>query len=207
MPRTRSRPKTEEMFQNAVLKLIADEGCGALGINAVAQLAGADKVLIYRYFGDFKGLLQRVAESRQWLPTADEVMQSLQGSQPDSFRLLRNIEDILVHHIRSDASTHQFVRWRRTKICPICERFTGEWRLLWKTLPARLSDKLSVEQRNLWAQACEMLALMIEAELCDEPVNRQCLEGIADRLEALEIEPRSKVSPVIVEDSLPTNLL
>ena len=61
MSPTRSRPKTEEKFQNAVLKLIADEGCGSLGINSVAQVAGADKVLIYRYFGDFKGLLQRVA--------------------------------------------------------------------------------------------------------------------------------------------------
>ena len=209
MPRTRSRPKTEEKFQDAVLKLIADEGCGGLGINSVAHRAGADKVLIYRYFGDFKGLLQRVAESRQWLPTASEVLQKLQGVSTHPLALLQEIESILVRHIRSDAATHQLVRWRRAGICPICEQFTKEWRVLWESLPAQLSANLSSAQGRLWAQACSLLALTIEAELCSEPVDSQCLAVIADSLEAVELEltDHVAVATTFVEESLPTNLL
>jgi AcrR family transcriptional regulator len=209
MPLTRSRPKTEEKFQNAILKLIADEGCGSLGINSVAQVAGADKVLIYRYFGNFKGLLQRVAESRKWLPTADEVMQSLPSSQLDSLSLLREIDRIIQHHIRSDASTHQLVRWRRTKVCPICEQFTDEWRALWQAIPSLLSEGLSSVQRALWAQACSLLSLTVEAELCGEAVKQESLAGIANLLEAaeLDVDVESRAQTRVEELRLPTNLL
>jgi AcrR family transcriptional regulator len=207
MPRTRSRPKTEEKFQNAVLKLVADEGCGALGINAVAQLAGADKVLIYRYFGDFNGLLQRVAESRQWLPTSEEVLQSLSEVEADGLSLLRKIERQLIQHIRADASTHQLIRWRRANICPICTKFTKEWRELWKTLPAEIAKQLPTDQRILWMQACALLALIIEADLCDESLDRRCLERLAYGLEAVPIKANSEGAFLSVEDSLPTNLL
>lgn len=206
MPRTRSRPKTEEKFQNALLTLIARQGCGDLGINAVAQEAGADKVLIYRYFGDFNGLLQTVAESRQWLPTADEVIQALPTGEFDALSTLRNIEEILLHHIRGDASTHQFARWRRAAICPICKKYSEEWRALWKQLPLRLTVELSHEQHELWAHSCSLLALIIEAELCDEAVSRNCLEQVTRDLEAINL--RSGTQDITaVEESLPTNLL
>lgn len=208
MPQTRSRPKTEEKFQNAVLQLVVNEGCGALGINAVAQLAGADKVLIYRYFGDFNGLILQVAESRTWLPTGNEVLNALPSSQFDPLAVLRSIEERLLDHIRADACTHQLIRWRRANICPICRQFTKEWRSLWKALPMLLSEQLGNEQRRLWAQACMLLALTIEADLCDEPVDRHCLEGIAAGLEDIALESvRGATAEYMVSDQLPTNLL
>ena len=207
MPLTRSRPKTEEKFLTAVLQLVAEQGCGALGINAVAQLAGADKVLIYRYFGDFSGLLTRVAESRPWLPTGIEVHNTLPSGSSEAARVLRQLKETIIHHIRADACTHQLVRWRRANICPICRRFSEEWRALWKTLPNLLSDGLDSGQRQLWAQACILLALMIEAELCDEPVDRACLERIATGLPALSIENNAGPAGFMVDDHLPTNLL
>ncbi|MGZ0655236.1 TetR/AcrR family transcriptional regulator [Coraliomargarita sp. W4R53] len=209
MPRTRSRPKTEQKFQDAVLKLVADEGCSALGINAVAQLAGADKVLIYRYFGDFNGLLELVAASRQWLPTGDEVLQSLSDGITEPLPLLRKIADTLTHHIRADTSTHQLVRWRRTKACPLCLKFTEEWRQLWQTLPALLTQKSGNAQRNQrkqWEHACALLALILEAELCDEAIDRHCLEHIADGLEDVQAPQHTQTS-ALIEESLPTNLL
>lgn len=208
MPRTRSRPKTEEKFQNAVLQLVADEGCGALGINAVAQLAGADKVLIYRYFGDFNGLLARVAESRPWLPTEIEVVNALPAGASAAERVLREIEATILHHVRADPGTHQLVRWRRANICPICHRFSEEWRTLWKALPSLLTKGLDHAQRQLWAQACALLSLVIEAELCNEPVDRPCLTQIAAGLEGLMIEPQGGIpDPYKDDDHLPTNLL
>jgi len=207
MPRTRSRPRTEEKFQHAVLKLVAEDGCGSLGINSVAKLAGADKVLIYRYFGDFNGLLQRVADSRQWLPSCGEMLEALSGNEEDGLSRLRRIERILSQHIRGDASTHQLVRWRRTNICPICETFSEEWHRLWQALPSAMSQTLATEQRTLWSQACALLALTIEADLCGEPVDRRCLENIARGLETGQIEASAESEPTIKDDSLPTNLL
>ncbi len=206
MPRTRSRLKTEEKFQNAVLELVARDGCGDLGINVVAQAAGADKVLIYRYFGDFKGLLQTVAESRQWLPTGEEVVQALPSSACDALTTLRKIEETLLRHIRGDACTQQLVRWRRAGICPLCSQFTQEWQKLWKTLPALLSTEFTSEQRRLWHHACALLALKTEAELCQEPVDWHCLDYIAAGLEAVRIE-QSTDRAFEAEESLPTNLL
>lgn len=207
MPRTRSRPKTEEKFQNAVLQLVAEEGCGALGINAVAQLAGADKVLIYRYFGDFTGLLARVAESRPWLPTGVEVHNTLPSGTSGPEGVLRHVKETIIRHIRADASTHQLVRWRRANICPICRRFSEEWRALWKTLPPMLSEGLDSGQRQLWTQACTLLALLIEAELCDEPVERACLEKVAAGLAAITVEADTGPVDYMADDHLPTNLL
>ncbi|MDQ8195032.1 TetR/AcrR family transcriptional regulator [Coraliomargarita sp. SDUM461004] len=206
MPRTRSRPKTEEKFQNAVLKLVAKEGCSALGINAVSQLAGADKVLIYRYFGDFNGLLQQVAESRQWLPNNQEVLQSLGENWSDPLSLLRRIATFLSQHIRNDASTHQLVRWRRSSACPLCRQFTEEWRELWRHLPAALSSKCNSQQRQAWKHACTLLALTIEAELCDETIDNQCLEHIAKDLQSLQ-DTNAQLRYTASEESLPTNLL
>jgi AcrR family transcriptional regulator len=207
MRRTRSRPKTEEKFQNAVLQLVAKEGCGALGINAVAQQAGADKVLIYRYFGDFNGLLARVAESRPWLPTSVEVYNTLPSGTSGPEGVLRHVKETIIRHIRADASTHQLVRWRRANICPICRRFSEEWRALWKTLPPMLSDGLDSGQRQLWKQACALLALIIEAELCDEPVERACLERVAAGLTAITVETNAGPVDFMADDHLPTNLL
>ena len=208
MPLTRSRPKTEEKFQNAVLQLVAEEGCGSLGINAVAQIAGADKVLIYRYFGDFEGLLKRVAESRPWLPTGAEVLRALPSGQSAAATTLRQIEATILHHVRADASTHQLVRWRRAGFCPICRNFSQEWRALWKALPSLLAGSLEYSQRQLWSRACSLLALIIEAELCDEPVDRHCLEQIAVGLDEITIESNTADEDSYAdEDHLPTNLL
>lgn len=206
MSRTRSRPKTEEKFQNAVLQLVADKGCGALGINAVAQLAGADKVLIYRYFNDFEGLLQQVAHSRSWLPTTEQVLETVHGRDGSTpLSLLQKIERTLLEHIRTDACLHQLVRWRRTDLCPLCRALTVDWHTLWKTIPQRLSQKLPYAEQALWSQACQLLALSIEAELCDEPIDSQCLAVIASYLPRIEIE--GEPEPAYIEDSLPTNLL
>lgn len=49
---------TIQRLKEAVRAIVAEEGVEALGVNAVAERAGVSKVLIYRYFGSFDGLLQ-----------------------------------------------------------------------------------------------------------------------------------------------------
>ena len=61
--RSRDRDRTEQAFINATIEVIQNQGFAAVGINAVAERAGASKVLIYRYFGGLEGLLRAVAET------------------------------------------------------------------------------------------------------------------------------------------------
>lgn len=71
---TRSRIQTRQKILNAVETLLLEQGYPAVGINAIARQAGCDKVLIYRYFGGFDGLLLAFAETTQLWWTVDEVM-------------------------------------------------------------------------------------------------------------------------------------
>ena len=54
---SRNKDETRQRILDAALTLAGTEGFAALGINAVARASGADKQLIYRYFGGLEGLL------------------------------------------------------------------------------------------------------------------------------------------------------
>ncbi len=71
--RTRDRRQTEERILAAVGQVLARDGFGAVGINAIAREAGVDKVLIYRYFGGLSELLQRWGASSRFWPRLEEL--------------------------------------------------------------------------------------------------------------------------------------
>ena len=70
----RSRLQTEQKILTAVETLLLEQGYPAVGVNSIARQAGCDKVLIYRYFGGFDGLLLAFAETTQLWWEVDEVM-------------------------------------------------------------------------------------------------------------------------------------
>ena len=74
MKAMRDRGATEERILAAVGEVLAREGFGALGINAIAREAGVDKVLIYRYFGGLPELLRQWGASGRFWPTVDELL-------------------------------------------------------------------------------------------------------------------------------------
>jgi len=63
----------------AVGTLLAREGFGALGVNAVAREAEVDKVLIYRYFGSMDQLLEAYGREGGFWPDRTEMEAALQG--------------------------------------------------------------------------------------------------------------------------------
>ena len=71
---TRSRIQTKQKILDAVETILLEQGYPAVGINAIARQAGCDKVLIYRYFGGFDGLLLAFAETTQLWWEVDDVM-------------------------------------------------------------------------------------------------------------------------------------
>ena len=54
----RNRQMTMERILRAMGDVMAERGTEKAGINAVAERAGVNKVLIYRYFGGWNGLLE-----------------------------------------------------------------------------------------------------------------------------------------------------
>jgi AcrR family transcriptional regulator len=72
--RQRDRAATEERILASVGVVLARDGFGALGVNAIAREAGVDKVLIYRYFGGLPELLQRWGSSGRFWPSVQELL-------------------------------------------------------------------------------------------------------------------------------------
>lgn len=75
--RPRDREKTGKAILDAVGRLILRDGLSGVGINAVAREAGADKVLIYRYFGDLDGLYRAYAEAGDFWWTVEDMLASV----------------------------------------------------------------------------------------------------------------------------------
>jgi len=87
----RDRPATEQAILDAFEVVL--ERDGVLGLGAVANEAGVNKVLIYRYFGDFPGLAKRWADESAIWPSALELI----GNDPEAFaKLAMNLPTVLL---------------------------------------------------------------------------------------------------------------
>lgn len=76
--KTRDRAATELRIVAAVGETLSRDGFASLGINAIAKLAGVDKVLIYRYFGGLPELLKAYGQSGTFWPRISDLL----GDQP-----------------------------------------------------------------------------------------------------------------------------
>lgn len=199
----RSRRATEVRFQNAVLELVAESGFAHLGINAVAEQAKSDKVLIYRYFGSLDGLLEKAAESHSWLPSAEELCHQL----PDEpKRLLEALARKVCRHLQTNRVAGQLSIWRHVVTNPLTAAFTNEWRTLWQEVSERIGTNLGYEAGKNWQNACALLALSVEAELSENPIDPKAWDLLRDKLVTpykIAAHPKETEDP----DILPTNLL
>ncbi|HEY5323405.1 MAG TPA: helix-turn-helix domain-containing protein [Caldimonas sp.] len=80
----RDREATKTRILGAVGVVLARDGFGAVGVNAIAKEAGVDKVLIYRYFGGLPELLREWGASGRFWPRVAELL----GADPKAFHRL-----------------------------------------------------------------------------------------------------------------------
>ncbi len=83
-PTERNREHTRARILAAVGDVLARDGFGGIGVNAIAKQAGVDKVLIYRYFGGLPELLKTWGESGRFWPGIKELL----GDDPAAFQAL-----------------------------------------------------------------------------------------------------------------------
>ncbi len=117
----KSRIHTEQRILQAVKTILLEEGFPAVGINAIARTAGCDKVLIYRYFNGFDGLLQRFAEQHDLWWRADEIIQEnmdeiSQFSLPDYLNLLLKRH---ISAVRERPLTQEIMAWEMSASNPL----------------------------------------------------------------------------------------
>ena len=87
-PRRRNRAATEQRLVAAVGEVLDRDGVLGLGVNSIANQANADKVLIYRYFGDLDNLYTAYAAKTRLWPGITEVA----GDAPAVLRALSSID-------------------------------------------------------------------------------------------------------------------
>ena len=122
----RNRNETERRILDAVTGVTLESGIKGLGVNRVAEKAGCSKMLIYRYFCSFDGLLERWAEENNyWIKTAgDDVLRQLAEMSPgqkasaaaEAFR--KQIEDT-----RKNPVMRELIRWQLSEENVVCSRF------------------------------------------------------------------------------------
>jgi AcrR family transcriptional regulator len=97
----------------AVGEVISERGVNRVGINAVAEKAGVNKVLIYRYFGGWEGLMEQFLNegnfltnyNNQFLATHTEV-------EPNAHNQTRiNYLIGLLRELKSRTPAQEILKW------------------------------------------------------------------------------------------------
>jgi len=97
----------------AVSQVIAERGAERAGINAVAEKAGVNKVLIYRYFGNWEGLMEQFTKEGQFLSAYNDAFLSasadLTGADPT--QAWTNYMVGMMRELRSRKPSQELLKW------------------------------------------------------------------------------------------------
>lgn len=118
----RNKNQTELRLISALEELIVDKGFEKLGVRAVAEKAGVDKTLIYRYFGSLDGLIYECLKRQDFwtnlpidLPDTENIKDYLKELFRKQIFELRN-NDIFKRMIRWELSNdNAFVKKLRNQ--------------------------------------------------------------------------------------------
>lgn len=102
----RDREATEQRFIEAAARVIARDGAAGLGVNAIAAEAGADKKLIYRYFGGLDGLLEAMGAN-----TAVWIGDALSAPKGDYGQRMAAVFAAYAANLRGDPVLQKLLAW------------------------------------------------------------------------------------------------
>jgi AcrR family transcriptional regulator len=161
--RERDREGTKARLLQAVEGLIAEEGFGAIGINAIARRAGADKVLIYRYFGGLAGLLSAFAEEGDfWWQVNDLLAEPLPGPD-EADGLSRCLAVIFARHaafLRAHPVTLEVIAWELAQRNELTEALESVRESRSHEMMRRLATRFDLEAGEFLGLIGPMFALL-----------------------------------------------
>ena len=128
----RNRASTEEKILSAVGEILAEPGGSRrIGVNAIAERAGVDKVLIYRYFGGTEGLLAAFAEKSGLWPTVEDAARERAIPEGDLAQALAALVQGYLAALRRRPATLEAIAWdlgEKNAISPSFDAFREQWR-------------------------------------------------------------------------------
>ncbi|ARK13815.2 TetR/AcrR family transcriptional regulator [Fibrivirga algicola] len=110
----RNRAMTMERILRAMGDVMAEKGTKKAGINAVAEKAGVNKVLIYRYFGGWNGLLEAYVQRGFFLSMFNDRFLDTVPSNPGSEERSKIWSEYVIklaREFRSRKSSQELIRW------------------------------------------------------------------------------------------------
>lgn len=103
-----------ERILRAMGDVMAEKGTKKAGINAVAEKAGVNKVLIYRYFGGWNGLLEAYVQRGFFLSMFNDRFLDSVPSNPAPEERSKVWTDYVIkvaREFRSRKSSQELIRW------------------------------------------------------------------------------------------------
>lgn len=108
-PRRRDRAATMRSIEDAAAELLCERGFTGFGINPLAERAGVDKQLIYRYFGGLDGVVEALAHRLDlWLPGTQGDPDRLPASYAE---LMADLLDGYVLGLRDSRLVQRLLAW------------------------------------------------------------------------------------------------
>jgi Transcriptional regulator len=103
----KNRTHTEQRLIDATNGLITDKGFEKLGINAIAEKAGVDKKLIYRYFGSLDGLINECLKRNDFWANVPEGLPQATEMKDYAKEIFRQ----QIKHFRENSIMNRLSRW------------------------------------------------------------------------------------------------
>lgn len=110
----RNRAMTMERILRAMGEVMAERGTEKAGINAVAERAGVNKVLIYRYFGGWNGLLEAYVQRGFFLSMFNDKFIDTVPNSPSPDTRSKIWSDYMVdfmREFRERKPSQELIRW------------------------------------------------------------------------------------------------
>ena len=180
----RNRAMTMERILRATGEVIAERGTEKAGINSVAEKAQVNKVLIYRYFGGWNGLLEAYVQRGFFLSMFNEkFVDTLPGviAPEERNKVWSDFLLGLVREFRGRKSSQDLVRWEmsngETELARRIARFRSEshLKILQKLAPYPEHDPAAITAILLYGLT--YLTLMTDTGNPIIDINLQSEEG------------------------------
>ncbi len=122
--RQRDREATGRAIVEAAKQVLAENGFGGFGVNAVARLAGCDKQLVYRYFGGMDGVVEAIgADLADWVKSSLAPLEHLEPARTYA-ELMARLAVGFLDALREDALVQKLVAWEISDASPHVLRLT-----------------------------------------------------------------------------------
>ena len=157
---TKNKANTKQKLINTISEILINEGFQKLGINNVAEKAGVSKVLIYRYFGDFNGLIEAYARQKEyWIKENNQLEKYFNSENQSDFKqsIPKLFTDMFMNLIENP-DILEIKRWELYEKNHIIETIGKEIENIGVENISKISKILNIKEETLQEMSAIVLA-------------------------------------------------